>query len=731
MNKCDVIIPIYNAYEALVECVDSIMKNTDLKHNGLILVNDCSTDKRIDEYLTILKKENNNINLIILENKKNSGFVATVNKGMKYSKNDVLLLNSDTIVGKNWLDKIIKCAYSAPKIATVTPLSNNATLVSVPKCLERNEIPADISIDEYNDLIDRCSYHDYPEIPTGHGFCMFIKREVLNLLGYFDEVTFERGYGEENDFSFRCADYGYRNIMCDDVLVCHKESQSFSGERQKVIEEHLKRLENKYPEYKRYLDNWCMEMPIKYISKNILYYTNILKKKNILILIHDWITNTGGTTLHVKDLINNLKDKYNFHVLSYNDSHYQLTSYFNDEEVSITLPGINKMAKFNSYNNEYKLMVEQIILAFGIDLVHVHHMINHYFDIADICNKYNIYSVITLHDYYCLCPSINMLYCGEKYCMDLPNKDCVRCLSISNKVNNNIIDSWRNDWKAFLNKFNKIIVPSEDTKRRLLDVYKDLKIDAIEHGIDIKKDPYDIKIEDNFNVAFIGVMCNHKGGNILKELLKKNIDSRIKFHVFGNSEIPELTKNKTNYFYHGKYDRNNLSNLLRENNIHLICFFQIWPETYSYTLNEAVSCGIPVLSFDIGAGSERVKKYNLGWTINVNTNTNKIAEKIKTIFTMQDEYNQKIESIKKYKIKTTDDMIKEYIAIYDKSRGNREVDADALREIIKNEQRVQASNNNDLLNQILNSTKWKLINKIKFPTKFVFFVRKIMARRKK
>lgn len=51
---------------------------------------------------------------------------------MQYSHHDVVLLNSDTEVTRNWLSKIQNCAYSKPAVATVTPLSNNATLASVP-----------------------------------------------------------------------------------------------------------------------------------------------------------------------------------------------------------------------------------------------------------------------------------------------------------------------------------------------------------------------------------------------------------------------------------------------------------------------------------------------------------------------------------------------------------------------------------------------------------------------
>lgn len=732
MKKSDVIIPIYNAYDALVECVDSVIKNTNLKTDRLILINDCSTDERINSFLKKIQKKYNQLNIEILQNEKNLGFVATVNKGMQYSKQDVLLLNSDTVVGEKWLDKIKKCAYSQEKVATVTPLSNNATLVSVPKGLQRNEVPEDITINQYNEWIDTCSFHDYPELPTGHGFCMYIRREVLELVGYFDEKTFERGYGEENDFCFRCMDYGYRNLLCDDVIVYHKESQSFSEERTKVIDSHMKKLEQRYPEYVWKLNDWCQRFPIKYITKNIDYYTNIQRKKNILILVHDWNTNTGGTTLHVKDLITKLKGKYNFHILYPNDNGYILHSCFGTEEEDIYFPPIEKMGKINRYNSFYKKMIEEIIRAFRIEIVHIHHMIGHYFDIISVTKKYHIYSIITLHDFYCLCPSINMLYCGEKYCMDLENKDCAKCLSLSRKIDHDIIEDWRKDWNFFLNQFDKIIVPSDDTKKRISRVYKNINIDVIEHGIDLVKNDYQIDIQDVFQIAFIGVISNHKGGNVLRKLLDRNLSNKIHFHVFGTSELPELTKNRSNYTYHGRYKRDEINQLLHKNKINLICFFQIWPETYSYTLNEAVAAGIPVLSFDIGAGAERVKKYHLGWVIDIHSSLEQIENKIETIAQNQKEYFKMVENIQKYQIKTTDEMALEYQNIYDSNTNQcSKMDADQLRKIIKKEAYSNVSSSNEQLNAILNSTKWKLINKIKFSPKFVEFVRKLLARRRR
>ena len=104
----DIIVPIYNAYKAVDECIASIIKHTDLNKNRLILINDKSTDETILGLLNTYKEKNPELNIVVLDNEVNLGFVGTVNKGMKYSKHDVILLNSDTEVSDFWVEEMEK-----------------------------------------------------------------------------------------------------------------------------------------------------------------------------------------------------------------------------------------------------------------------------------------------------------------------------------------------------------------------------------------------------------------------------------------------------------------------------------------------------------------------------------------------------------------------------------------------------------------------------------------------
>ena len=155
----DIIIPIYNAYGDLQKCIASILSCTDLAAHRLLLVNDASSDERILPYIKGLESKN----ILVIENEANLGFSGSINHGITVSGDrDVILLNSDTIVTAGWVEKLIACAYSAAEIATVTPLSNNATLCSVPKFLKENTLPEGYTLEQYAKLIETVSLRLYP-----------------------------------------------------------------------------------------------------------------------------------------------------------------------------------------------------------------------------------------------------------------------------------------------------------------------------------------------------------------------------------------------------------------------------------------------------------------------------------------------------------------------------------------------------------------------------------------
>ena len=259
MNTIDVIIPIYNAFEDVARCIDSVRRHspTDCR---IVLIDDCSPDERIAALFAALEVEADT-RIVLLKNTSNMGFVGTVNRGMSLSRHDVVLLNSDTIVTAHWLEKLQRCANSDRLIGTITPFSNNAEICSFPVFCQNNSLDG-VDIDALNRAIEEAAIPAYPDIPTAVGFCMYIRRQLLDTIGLFDAETFGLGYGEENDFCMRAMNAGYRNVLCDDTFIAHVGSRSFDAQTEALKARNSQLLFAKHPAYLAVVQKFISEDPI-------------------------------------------------------------------------------------------------------------------------------------------------------------------------------------------------------------------------------------------------------------------------------------------------------------------------------------------------------------------------------------------------------------------------------------------------------------------------------------
>ena len=491
-DAIDIVVPVYNGYEDLRLCLDSLRKYTDIGQHRVLLINDCSPDERIAPYLERQKEEH----ILVFHNEKNRGFSANVNIGMTFSGRDVILLNADTVVTAGWVDKIQTCAYASERTGTVTPLSNSATLCSVPVMCQDNLLPEHFTIDEYAALIERCSLKRYPRITVAVGFCMYIKQAVIDEVGLFDAATFERGYGEENDFCNRAEQLGYQHVMCDDTFIYHKGTASFDTEEKKALcAAHDKILNERYPGQMQKNHRYCMENPDQEIRDNINLYTKLSNgRKNILYLLHlnfqtDSFNNIGGTQLHVKDLTENLRKEYNVFVAARDVDCLRINIYTEKEILSLKFD-IGEAEDFPVfYDEKLSKIYQEILMAFSIDLVHVHHTTDLSLDIFPVATECGIPVIATLHDYYYACPTVKLLDCQNEFCPDKEKKDCQACLSQScGFVNSgNYLAKWRKENEKALLLCSQMILPSESARKVMAAVFPSLesRMTVMNHGSDL------------------------------------------------------------------------------------------------------------------------------------------------------------------------------------------------------------------------------------------------------
>jgi GT2 family glycosyltransferase/glycosyltransferase involved in cell wall biosynthesis len=247
-GKVTVVIPVYNGYESVKRCLESVKAWTRPEFADVLVVNDGSLDPEISPLLSSFENEGG---FRIVHNESNLGYTRTINKAINLCvSNDIILLNSDTIVTPRWVEGLRDTAYASVDIGTVTAMGDHAGVFSFPKANEANPMPEDASHALWATTLIRAAEKCEPvEVPTGNGFCIYIRRELIDQIGLFDEELFPRGYGEENDFCMRAKAAGWRNLISPKAYIFHERSVSFGAEKTKLLEHAMDVMAKHHPSY--------------------------------------------------------------------------------------------------------------------------------------------------------------------------------------------------------------------------------------------------------------------------------------------------------------------------------------------------------------------------------------------------------------------------------------------------------------------------------------------------
>lgn len=225
LETVNIVIPVYNSIGLTLECIKSVLANTYWPYR-ITLVDDASdavTNKLLQE-ITEANKEK----ITLLTNRKNRGFAATVNRGIKefeLTTKYTVLLNSDVIVTPYWLTKMVVALNSNPRNKIVNPVTNNTAVINV-------GMSPGYSYVTMNDVLERTAARTYPEImPTG--FCFLVPNTLFAAIGYMDESY--ANFGEETDFWMRTITWSdgktfdrWRSVLADDTYVFHQRGASYA-----------------------------------------------------------------------------------------------------------------------------------------------------------------------------------------------------------------------------------------------------------------------------------------------------------------------------------------------------------------------------------------------------------------------------------------------------------------------------------------------------------------------
>ena len=620
--KISIIIPVYIGLEETDRCLKSVFSARNNISSQVIIINDASPDPKIDELLEEYRKANPNV--LYLKNEINLGFVETVNKGMLLRDGrDVVLLNSDTEVTNHWLDKLHKQAYLQDDIGTVTPFSNNATICNYPDLNGWKLLPEGETVSTMDKACENANPSISVDIPTAVGFCMYIKNQCLKQVGLFDFINFGKGYGEENDFCLRATALGWRHILAADTFVFHEGEVSFSSAssaKKNIAAATMRRL---HPEYDNLVVHHIRKNEAQSLRNRITAFRyRDSEKPKVLMITHSW---GGGTEKHLVNLIDNLTNiGVKVLILRYcGDEHKMiLTSTGADDRLNVdySLDQLDELVDF--------------LRLFGLTKCHVHQVIGVDIFIAKLLRALKVSYDVTLHDYYYICPRINLIMPGLGYC-DVPEPEvCDICLGTPPKKNDasdSSITWWRARMESFLSSAQNIYAPSKSTSSLVKKVYPKIDITILPHEEKVPSStPH--KKNKNIKVAILGVLANIKGQQVVKRMIEviKNQSHPIEIVLIGYS-LEEIISDEI-FYQTGAYSDEKISYLIDRTEPNCFLFPGVVPETYSFTLTAAMKTDRPIIASNIGAVSERLESYGDAYTYDVASTPEEIVNLITSIY---------------------------------------------------------------------------------------------------
>ncbi|MGR5342246.1 glycosyltransferase [Vibrio astriarenae] len=674
-QKITVIVPVYNAIDEVTDCIESVILNTRLGDKiSLLIINDASPDTKVAERLS---KFESVLGVRLETNPVNLGYTKTINKGIGLSgSDDIVLLNSDTIVTPNWLTNLTVAAKSSEVVGTVTAVSNGAGAFSVPNS-GYNEIPEGMNPTSISRVISKEMTGRYIDVPTGNGFCLYIKNDLISDIGLFDEIKFPKGYGEENDFCMRAIDSGWKNLVDPKTYVYHKRSASFKESKTKLIESGVNQVKHDYPFYKGAIRSIGSSPIFSECRKEVLSLLTSSKpgdqkrKPNLMFVIS---TRTGGTPKTNYDLMRGLKDIYSCLALASNGKVIEvLKAGDNDYEV-IEKFELNQPLKYATHSsNEYEELVNYILHKYSVELLHIRHIAWHSLSLPKIAKELYIPVVKSFHDFYAVCPSVNLLNSEGELFLDGMTKGDFNPLwrddETSVKHSSSTSSFWKNRMKNALSCCDAYVTTCESAKMIISNAFggvNEEKFQVIPHGRDFSSflKPEN-KIEGRkLKVLLPGNITLSKGKELIKAI--KELDSRneLEFHVLGtcDEDLMEYV------IYHGTYRREEFLQKVAEINPHISGVFSIWPETYCHTLTESWAAGLPVIGVAYGAVEDRIKKHKAGWL--VPNNSEECYKQLIAVLDDNSEYSEKLHYVEQWQKgfgnnNTVSSMTGKYVKIYE------------------------------------------------------------------
>lgn len=630
-RKIDILVPIYKNWSLTKACLEAIHESVQISKDNygveiyIHATNDCSPEPEVNE---MLPKFCDKLGIFYHSNRTNLGFIGTVNNFFMNTQGDVLLINSDVLVGKNLISQLL-CATKIqdPTIASITAFSNNATIYSYPyQCVE-NSISSEESIDRIAEAFQVASAEmaatnggsELVRVPVSHGFLMYMTRTALSKVGFFDDC-FGLGYGEEVDWAMRATQLGFRHFVCASAYAFHKGSVSFGSKtREKAVSNSHTIILERYPYYDSMVHDYISVDYHRKTRNRVAQY--LLTQSDKPFILHVTHSSGGGINKYISDYASHHPGSHHLRLTPGRSYHDLLNNSCVDRMFTLECEELEAAVQ-GFFADDILSSLTQLALGSPIHLI-LHSFVGWHIEeierLLSWIEDYKITYEFIAHDYMTVCPRVKLINSSGDYCGLAEESTCRYCLSTSNSsAETSLLAPLTSDISLYRSFFHDIlagakkIICSTTSQADLLS-----KLDFKNIAIAEPSEPLFSRLPsvqkgiNSGNLVVIGGISEEKGAERLFQVagILKHLKPNIHIYLIGDASNMLKLKSLDNFTHTGGYSCfNELTHHVLSIHEPIAFFPAIWPETWCYTLSEAMAMQLPVIAPRLGAIGDRLLK---------------------------------------------------------------------------------------------------------------------------
>jgi len=561
--ELSIIIPVYNQWLYTVNCLKSILENTNADYE-VIVVDDASSDETAE----ILSEVDN---LRLIKNEQNKGFVESCNRGAQESKGKyILFLNNDTMVTENWLPPLLDTIKRDDVGAVGSKLVYSNGLLQEAGSIVWN----DGSAWGYGrgDDPDRPEYNYLREVDYCSGACLLVKRELFEKTGGFDE-RFKPGYYEDNDLCFSLRSLGYKVMYQPMSVIVHFEGITSGTDTSSGIKRYQ---EINKPKFVEKWENILQKHHHYPGRENVFLARNKHTGKRILVIDDRIPTPSLGT--------------------GYPRAHSML-KYIGEFGYQVTFFPLDNTTPWEPYTSEFQQLGIEVLYGRKLNFVKFARDRADYYDLILVSRPHNMKKAIgTIEKYF---PNAGLIYDAEamfslREVLKARVRDAERLEKDAHRMMNEELD--------LINKSDLIITVSENEKAIISERTQLNNVTVWGHSIEVKEPqtPFDERKDILFVGGFLGIDSPNEDAIIYfsKEIFPKVEELSCQLFIVGMNPPDSVRKLSSSSISVTGYVED-----LRQ--YYESCRIFVVPHRYSagipWKLQEAMSYGIPSVISELTA----------------------------------------------------------------------------------------------------------------------------------